>query len=139
MFGISVHVSLLDIHLKKLWGRILLGSLLRTSSRCLCKLYLIKLYTAKRLLTLVSMSSLRRCTMLETSFYDVPHIHTLLLLLTSLISLHTLILYIPMPFSIEFPLMTKGGVRLDVLLNATTRRDEQGNVIGVVGTCPLFV
>jgi PAS domain-containing protein len=29
--------------------------------------------------------------------------------------------------------MTKGGVRLDVLLNATTRRDEQGNVIGVVG------
>lgn len=33
----------------------------------------------------------------------------------------------------EFPLMTKGGVRLDVLLNATTRRDEQGNVIGVVG------
>ena len=77
--------------------------------------------------------------MLETSFYDVPHIHTLLLLLTSLISLHTLILYIPMPFSIEFPLMTKGGVRLDVLLNATTRRDEQGNVIGVVGTCLLFL
>ena len=33
----------------------------------------------------------------------------------------------------EFPLMTKGGVRLEVLLNATTRRDEQGNVIGVVG------
>jgi hypothetical protein len=33
--------------------------------------------------------------------------------------------------------MTKGGVRLDVLLNATTRRDEQGNVIGVVGTCLL--
>ena len=33
----------------------------------------------------------------------------------------------------EFPLLTKGGVRLDVLLNATTRRDEQGNVIGVVG------
>ena len=29
--------------------------------------------------------------------------------------------------------MTKGGVRLDVLLNATTRRDEQGNIIGVVG------
>ena len=29
--------------------------------------------------------------------------------------------------------MTKAGVRLDVLLNATTRRDEQGNVIGVVG------
>ena len=35
--------------------------------------------------------------------------------------------------SFEFPLMTKGGVRLDVLLNATTRRDEQGNIIGVVG------
>ena len=33
----------------------------------------------------------------------------------------------------EFPLMTKAGVRLEVLLNATTRRDEQGNVIGVVG------
>jgi PAS domain S-box-containing protein len=33
----------------------------------------------------------------------------------------------------EFPLMTKGGVRLDVLLNATTRRDEQGNISGVVG------
>ena len=33
----------------------------------------------------------------------------------------------------EFPLMTKGGVRLEVLLNATTRRDEQGNIIGVVG------
>ena len=33
----------------------------------------------------------------------------------------------------EFPLMTKGGVRLDVLLNATTRRDAQGNIIGVVG------
>ena len=33
----------------------------------------------------------------------------------------------------EFPLLTKHGVRLDVLLNATTRRDEQGNIIGVVG------
>ncbi len=33
----------------------------------------------------------------------------------------------------EFPLMTKGGVRLEVLLNATTRRDEQGSIIGVVG------
>jgi hypothetical protein len=29
--------------------------------------------------------------------------------------------------------MTKAGVRLEVLLNATTRRDEQGNIIGVVG------
>ena len=33
----------------------------------------------------------------------------------------------------EFPLMTKGGIRLEVLLNATTRKDEQGNIIGVVG------
>ncbi len=33
----------------------------------------------------------------------------------------------------EFPLMTKGGIRLEVLLNATTRRDEQGSIIGVVG------
>ena len=74
----------------------------------------------------------------ETSFYDDAHIHTLLLLVTSLISLHALMLHLSMPFSTEFPLMTKGGVRLDVLLNATTRRDEQGNVIGVVGTCLLF-
>src|SRR5210317_1414685 len=33
----------------------------------------------------------------------------------------------------EFPLITKGKARIEVLLNATTRRDEQGNVIGVVG------
>ena len=33
----------------------------------------------------------------------------------------------------EFPLITKHGVRIEVLLNATTRRDEQGNIIGVVG------
>jgi hypothetical protein len=33
----------------------------------------------------------------------------------------------------EFPLITKGGARIEVLLNATTRRDEQGNIIGVVG------
>ena len=30
-------------------------------------------------------------------------------------------------------MITKGGARIEVLLNATTRRDEQGNVIGVVG------
>ncbi len=30
-------------------------------------------------------------------------------------------------------LMTKGGVLLNVLLNATTRCDEQGNIIVVVG------
>ena len=33
----------------------------------------------------------------------------------------------------EFPLFTKSGDRLDVLLNSTTRRDARGNVIGVVG------
>ena len=33
----------------------------------------------------------------------------------------------------EFPLITKAGAHIEVLLNATTRRDEQGNVIGVVG------
>ncbi|KAJ1451244.1 hypothetical protein M885DRAFT_589608 [Pelagophyceae sp. CCMP2097] len=31
----------------------------------------------------------------------------------------------------EFPLVTKHGTRVQVLLNATTRRDEQGEVIGV--------
>jgi PAS domain S-box-containing protein len=33
----------------------------------------------------------------------------------------------------EFPLITKHGVWIEVLLNATTRQDEQGNIIGVVG------
>ena len=33
----------------------------------------------------------------------------------------------------EFPLITKGGARIEVLLNATTRRNEHGRVIGVVG------
>ena len=33
----------------------------------------------------------------------------------------------------EFPMTTKNNKRVEVLLNATTRRDEQGNVIGVVG------
>ena len=33
----------------------------------------------------------------------------------------------------EFPLFTKQGERLDVLLNSTTRRDATGSVIGVVG------
>ena len=33
----------------------------------------------------------------------------------------------------EFPLYTKKGTRVDVLLNATTRRDASGNVSGVVG------
>src|SRR6056300_383462 len=39
----------------------------------------------------------------------------------------------------EFPLMTKAGVRLDVLLNATTRRDEQGNIIGKMITSITFM
>jgi PAS domain S-box-containing protein len=33
----------------------------------------------------------------------------------------------------EFPLVTKTGTRVEVLLNATTRRDEANHVIGVVG------
>ena len=33
----------------------------------------------------------------------------------------------------EFPLVTKTGTRVEVLLNATTRRDEQKHVVGVVG------
>ena len=33
----------------------------------------------------------------------------------------------------EFPLYTKDGQRVDVLLNAATRRDASGNAIGVVG------
>jgi diguanylate cyclase (GGDEF)-like protein/PAS domain S-box-containing protein len=33
----------------------------------------------------------------------------------------------------EFPLYTKDGFRVDVLLNSTTRRDAQGRVVGVVG------
>ncbi|KAK7235657.1 histidine kinase-like ATPase [Aureococcus anophagefferens] len=33
----------------------------------------------------------------------------------------------------EFPLVTKAGARVEVLLNATPRRDERGAVIGVVG------
>ena len=33
----------------------------------------------------------------------------------------------------EFPLLTSGDHVVEVLLNATTRRDAQDNVIGVVG------
>jgi PAS domain S-box-containing protein len=33
----------------------------------------------------------------------------------------------------EFPLFTKSGDRVDVLLNSTTRRDSAGNIVGVVG------
>ena len=33
----------------------------------------------------------------------------------------------------EFPLYTKSGHRIEVLLNAATRRDANGNVVGVVG------
>ena len=32
-----------------------------------------------------------------------------------------------------FPLVTKGGTRLEILLNATSRRDVDGHIIGVVG------
>ncbi|MDM8554730.1 PAS domain-containing protein [Desulfococcaceae bacterium HSG7] len=33
----------------------------------------------------------------------------------------------------EFPLFTKSGERVDVLLNSTTRRDADGEIVGVVG------
>ena len=33
----------------------------------------------------------------------------------------------------EFPLYTKDGERVEVLLNATTRRDAAGAIVGVVG------
>jgi len=33
----------------------------------------------------------------------------------------------------EFPLFTKSGDRVDVLLNSTTRRDADGGVSGVIG------
>ena len=33
----------------------------------------------------------------------------------------------------EFPLMTKEGVRIEILLNATARRNPDGRIIGVVG------
>ena len=33
----------------------------------------------------------------------------------------------------EFPLYTKAGDRIDILLNSTTRRDASGNIVGVVG------
>ena len=33
----------------------------------------------------------------------------------------------------EFPFITKGGERVEVLLNATTRRDATGAIVGVVG------
>merc|ERR1719183_2103644 len=33
----------------------------------------------------------------------------------------------------EFPLFTKNGDRVEVLLNAATRRDAAGNIVGVVG------
>ena len=52
--------------------------------------------------------------------------------------INLLIVSFRLPFAfilnlIEFPLITKGGARIEVLLNATTRRDEHGKVIGVVG------
>lgn len=39
----------------------------------------------------------------------------------------------PLLYSFEFPLLTSGDHVVEVLLNATTRRDAQDNVIGVVG------
>ena len=33
----------------------------------------------------------------------------------------------------EFPLYTITGAMVDVLLNATSRRDARGNIVGVVG------
>jgi PAS domain S-box-containing protein len=33
----------------------------------------------------------------------------------------------------EFPLNSKGGSHLDILLNASTRKDLEGNIIGVIG------
>ncbi len=33
----------------------------------------------------------------------------------------------------EFPLYSKEGKRIDILLNATTRRDVEGNITGVIG------
>jgi len=33
----------------------------------------------------------------------------------------------------EFPMYTKGGTRIDILLNATSRRDADGKIIGVIG------
>ncbi|MBT6275061.1 MAG: PAS domain S-box protein [Chromatiales bacterium] len=35
--------------------------------------------------------------------------------------------------SYEFPVYTKGGARVDVLLSSTTRRDAEGSPVGVVG------
>jgi hypothetical protein len=35
----------------------------------------------------------------------------------------------------EFSLITKAEVHIEVVLNATTRRNEQGTVIGVVEIC----
>ena len=37
------------------------------------------------------------------------------------------------PAIFELPLFTKGGARLEVILNATTQRDKDNNVVGVVG------
>ena len=33
----------------------------------------------------------------------------------------------------EFPIMTKDGARLDILMNATTRRGHDGQIVGVIG------
>jgi PAS domain S-box-containing protein len=38
----------------------------------------------------------------------------------------------------EFPLFTQSGDRVDVLLNSTTRRDDSGQIVGVVGEGQLI-
>jgi len=40
---------------------------------------------------------------------------------------------VPSAANFEFPLFTKDRKRVDVLLNATTRRDLSGVVVGVIG------
>lgn len=62
-------------------------------------------------------------------FWDMVPAHNIILFLSGLSKKRTR----NNSRNFEFPLITTAGVRLDVLLNATTRRDEQGNIIGVVG------
>jgi hypothetical protein len=35
--------------------------------------------------------------------------------------------------TLNFPSFTKSGTQIELLLNATMRQDEQGNVFGIVG------
>ena len=73
--------------------------------RHLCKLFLMKLSKAVKLITLVRVNiDLFRKDMIDFTLMTTKHK--------------------------EFPLITKKGAHIEVLLNATTRRDEQGNIIG---------